>query len=111
MRKEDRISINQEALLKWEIAMVEYRKSCDHSSAPRLRSCKAWVYSTENYFFLRSYDTIVACMEKRTSTLYDMLRYVYEYTSTSAQHISKFKSEYGAVKTIRYYRDEMDMID
>ena len=58
------------------------------------RSCNAWVYETENYFILRSYNTIVAAIHKESKIMYDFLRAVYGYTATSAQHISKFRHDY-----------------
>ena len=61
----------------------------------RLRSCTAYVYESENFFFLKSYSTVVACINKTTGQKYDFLRLVYGYTSTSAQHISKFFHDYG----------------
>ena len=61
----------------------------------RLRSCTAWVFETENFFLLKSYDTIIAAIDKRTSFCADVLRDVYGYTSTSAQHIAKFFSDYA----------------
>lgn len=64
----------------------------------RLRYCTAWVYETANYYILQSYRTIIAVIDKRTDTCFDALRIVYGYTSTSAQHIAKFKSDYGAGK-------------
>lgn len=74
----------------------------------RLRSCSAEVLETQNFYILISYRTNIACIEKNTDTLYDYLRWVYGYTSTSAQHISKFKKDYGAGKwgcehEYRYY--------
>lgn len=60
----------------------------------RLRSCTAWVFETENFYVLKSYNTFIAAIDKRTSFCVDVLRYVYGYTSTSAQHISKFFSDY-----------------
>lgn len=83
---------------EWKKAYAEYKKECDHSYAPRLRSCSAWVYETTNYYFLRSYNTIIACIDKTTDTCYDVLRMVYGYTSTSAQHIAKFRHDYGSGK-------------
>ena len=50
------------------------------------------------YYVLCSYCTIVAVIDTHTDTLYDFLRYVYGYTSTSAQHISKFNQDYGMGK-------------
>lgn len=64
----------------------------------RLRSCQAYVYKTKHFIILRSYDTIVAAVYKRTPTaapvFIDFLRLVYGYTSTSAKHIAKFKCDY-----------------
>lgn len=64
----------------------------------QLRSCTAWVYETADYYILQSYRTIIAVIDKRTDTCFDALRIVYGYTSTSSQHISKFKKDYGAGK-------------
>ena len=63
-------------------------------SVERLRSCSAVVISTKSYYLLKSYNTIIAGIDKETDTLYDFLRYVYGYTATSAQHISKFEKDY-----------------
>lgn len=64
----------------------------------RLRSCSAYVFENDNYYVLRSYNTIIAIIDKATDTMYDFLRLVYGYTSTSAQHIAKFRHDYGAGK-------------
>ena len=71
----------------------------------RLRSCSAEVFDLVDdttgevlYHVLRSYNTIVAFIDPTTDTLYDVLRKVYGYTSTSAQHISKFSKDYGMGK-------------
>ena len=63
-------------------------------SVKRLRSCSAEVITTEKYFILRSYKTTVAFIQRDTDTLYDVLRLVYGYTHTSAQHINKFEKDY-----------------
>lgn len=60
----------------------------------RLRSCSAVVFETEHYFILQSYHTPIAVIAKSSDTIYDVLRYVYGYTVTSAQHISKFEHDY-----------------
>ena len=62
----------------------------------KLRSCQATVYIYEDYILLKSYRTIVAGIDRKTDTLYDFLRMVYGYTSTSAQHIAKFSHDYGS---------------
>ena len=61
----------------------------------RLRSCSAKVYETEHFYLLLSYNTFICAIEKETKYVYDFLRYVYGYTSTSAQHISKFMRDYA----------------
>lgn len=71
----------------------------------RLRSCSADVYETNDYYVLRSYQTIIAIIDKETEMCYDFLRYVYGYTSTSAQHIAKFMSDYGDRRKHRVYRE------
>lgn len=71
----------------------------------RLRSCSAKVFDLVDdttgevlYHVLRSYNTIVAFIDPATDTLYDVLRLVYGYTATSAQHIAKFDKDYGRGK-------------
>lgn len=68
----------------------------------QLRTCKAAVYETKNWFILRSYRTFVAAIHKDTCIGYDFLRDVYGYTATSAQHISKFFADYNADKIYTY---------
>lgn len=80
---------------EWKKAYSVYKRECDHSQATRLRSCTAWIYESPNYYFLRSYNTIIAFIDKTTDTCYDVLRLVYGYTPTSGQHIAKFRHDYG----------------
>ena len=68
----------------------------------RLRTCKAWVYESENYYALHSYSTYIAVIDKNTRILYDFLRMVYGYTATSAQHIAKFRQDYCAKSTLTW---------
>ena len=70
----------------------------------RLRSCNARVYATPNYFILMSYWTTVAVINRNSGEAADVLRAVYGYTATSAQHISKFFKDYLAV-TVHTWRD------
>ena len=73
----------------------EYFRGSSYGSAKRLRSCKATVYTSERFYVLQSYNTIVAFLDRETDTLYDVLRFVYGYTNTSAQHIRKFEKDYS----------------
>lgn len=65
------------------------------SAWKRLRTCNAAVLETPNFYILRSYNTVVAIVDKYTGSTWDVLRMVYGYTSTSAQHIAKFAADYG----------------
>ena len=68
----------------------------------KLRTCSAEVWKTDGYIFLKSYSTIVACIGDYDNVCYDFLRYVYGYTATSAQHISKFWHDYKAIYVQTY---------
>ena len=92
---------------EWNIAYNDFQSNAIIASR-KLRSCSAVVHETDNYYFLQSYNTIVAFIEKSTDTCYDILRLVYGYTATSAQHIAKFRHDYGSGKfgcehEIRWY--------
>lgn len=94
MNKKLQIQANKEVL-----AVVDrYNEEMEHCTIGeenRLRTCQAYVYETPSFYVLRSYNTVVAIIEKKTDTCYDFLRAVYGYTNTSAQHISKFDKDYG----------------
>ena len=72
----------------------------DNKPSPwkRLHSCSADVLETPSFFILRSYNTVVAVIDKLTGNTWDVLRMVYGYTATSAQHIAKFSKDYGTGK-------------
>lgn len=96
MRKEEQGAINDKVIKAREdfYSYIEQRYNSTISGGKQLRSCSARVYDLEKYYVLLSYSTIVAIIDKETDTLYDFLRYVYGYTATSAQHISKFEKDY-----------------
>ena len=96
MKRTEQYLINCEVVYHFNSAVEEY--NCGHTEAKRLRYCTASVYETENYYLLRSYNTLIACINKRNDTLYDALRHEYGFTRASAQHISKFSQDYGAGK-------------
>ena len=106
MKKEEQRIINDSILREWEKAIQELK--CSEYTINRLRSCSAEDLTTEHYHFLKSYNTIIAFIDKNTDTCYDVLRYVYGYTATSGQHITKFRHDYGYGKwgctsELRYY--------
>ena len=85
--------MKEQILLHLNAAMDELKKSL--FPCRRLRTCTAWVYETEHYYILKSYDTFVACIHKESDTLFDALRIVYDFTTTSCQYIRKFAVDYG----------------
>lgn len=90
--------VNFEAIRRYQIAYAE-DNALPYSYKPlRLRSCSATVYETPRYYVLRSYNTVVACIDKSTGICYDVLRHVFGYTSTSCQHINKFIVDYSGVR-------------
>lgn len=103
MKRSEQQEINRVAMEIFDNAILELNSMKSRVEWERLRTCTAEVVETENYYILRSYDTIVACIEKSTDTLADVLRVVYGYKATSAQHIVKFRKArcyggYGAGK-------------
>ena len=60
----------------------------------RLRNCQAWVIVRDEFYVLKSYHTIIAFIDTKNGTLYDFLRMVYGYSSTSSCHIAKFAHDY-----------------
>ena len=102
MKKEEQKSINEKCALAYADFM---RIDETVLSTIRLRTCQAVVVKTPNYIFLRSYNTVVAFIDLNTDEFYDVLRMVYGYTSTSSQHIAKFKHDYRNywIDEYRYY--------
>lgn len=94
MKRIEQYKINCEAYYIWEQAMDQYLHEYGNITSKKLRSCNAIVYETTDYYILQSYETPVAVIVKSNRTLIDMLRKVYKFTRTSAQHISKFKHDY-----------------
>lgn len=90
----------------------------DYSAKQRLRSCTAYKYyfkidgilHSYEIVALQSYSTVVAmayiCKEDKWIRVHDFLRIVYGYTSTSAQHIAKFRNEMRDKATLKGYSFE-----
>lgn len=112
MTKNEQREINQQVLSAIEKLNASHYYLDNNR---QLRSCSASVADAIDcetgellYHVLTSYSTVIAIIDVQTDTLIDFLRYVYGYTSTSAQHISKFARDYGASKwgcahILRYY--------
>lgn len=77
-------------------------------NARKLRSCSAKIADVLDAktgdllgSILQSYNTVVAYADAN-GTVYDFLRLVYGYTTTSAQHIAKFAHDIGATKRVTW---------
>ena len=84
--------INRLAVREYERAIAEMSEH--EYNVKKFRSCTAEVITTKSYYILRSYNTLVACVNRYTGIESDVLRKVYGYTATSAQHIHKFFNDY-----------------
>lgn len=102
MKKIAQIDINCDVKEAYEDLMhcIDYHGT---RKVAKLRTCKAEVYETYGYTYLKSYNTIVAAIGHDDNICYDFLRMVYGYTSTSAQHISKFMHDYYSYGKKTFY--------
>lgn len=111
MSRFEQEKINAIVLSEYEDCMALINERYDFDLLPKpipLNYCQASVYSIDEYFILKSYDTIVACINTDKRIFVDFLRYEYFYTSTSCQHIAKFKrkySEYFDENSVYVWRD------
>lgn len=97
MKKSEQLTMNDAVLNVYEEVRERWESEVYAGTVQpigKLRNCSATVFEDGDFYYLMSYRTLVAVIEKKTDTLVDFLRYVYGYTSTSAQHISKFEKDY-----------------
>lgn len=71
-----------------ESILYEVFHNCERRRS--LYSCNAEILEYNGFLALVSYGTPIAVYAPDDATLYDCLCIVYGYTTTSAQHISKF---------------------
>ena len=104
MKKQEQLSINTEIKIGMNNLIVVFRNTPDDKMPPkvRLNHCQAWMQDFEGFTVLWSYNTAVAVYDKYTDTLYDILRGVYGYTATSAQHIAKFRNLCNPANVLTY---------
>ena len=104
MKKQEQLSINR----KIEIDLGKYYEVFYNTPSDkmppkvRLNHCQAWTQDFEAVTVLWSYNTAVAVYDKTNDTLYDVLRAVYGYTATSAQHIAKFRNLCNPANVLTY---------
>ena len=101
-KKEQQAEINKNVMVGMEL----WDQATAVISRKRLYHCKAEVLELDNdCLALVSYGTLVAVFDRLTGFFYDALRYTYGCTSTSAQHIAKFRNMLRPLITneYRYY--------
>lgn len=92
MKKHEQEFINQTVKEKWDETMTAIAESRTmYRKTMPLYHFTAEIDFYGQFAVLRSYDTLIAVYYPDTDTIYDALRYVYGFTSTSAQHIAKFR--------------------
>lgn len=98
MTKKEMQKIENETVEKaWEKAKKVWDNAYKRlDEFERLNYCQAETYQTRGYSFLISYKTIVAFIDDN-GNMFDVLRLVYGYTTTSAKHISKFRNKFRHV--------------
>lgn len=98
MRKVEQEKENLRVIEAWDLFadFIKNEPDIGYNPAMRLRTCNAYVCCIGKWITLTSYSTIVAIIDSETRALYDVLRYRYGYTATSAQHIAKFAHDYEA---------------
>ena len=104
MKKQEQTQINEYVKQAFE-HFVKYLDKClpvSSAEKKQLRSCSAMTYTVGHYIILQSYATPVAFIDKSTGELFDVLRLVYGYTATSAQHIAKFASDFPRITRFTY---------
>ena len=110
-KKEEQILTNEAAVNLFDIAV-----STITENSPRLNLdyCNAEMIFSEDYVILKSYETLIACYNKRLAIFCDVLRYKYtttnkngdivHYSRTSIQHINRFiKKMVERYKLENYY--------
>ena len=98
MKKAEQAIINKAALEGVKL----YKNAVAVEKVERLYTCKAYVQYLDNCIALVSYNTLVAVFDRESGKFYDVLRYTYGYTSTSAQHIAKFRNLFRSLITCEY---------
>ena len=104
MKKTIQLNVNA-TILKALDEYNKYREKAFCTVPQPLDYCTAETFNVgRRYTALRSYNTIVAFYDHETNTLYDVLRYVYGYTATSAKHIAKFRNMIHPGTELRWER-------
>lgn len=105
MKKSEQIAIN-ERCIEHEFFANNQLNLVQNPNWKQIRKCQAWYTTTDDYYILKSYNTIVAAIFKPTKVCYNFMRHSFDFTTladsnnpgfTTTQHVHKFMKEYEAV--------------
>lgn len=96
------MAINDECEKAYKEFIREVAEKGLDSSECKFLNCNAKIGQVGRFIYLRSYNTIVAIIDNESLVMYDVLRLVYGYTATSAQHISKFARHFNHIERMTY---------
>lgn len=99
--KTAQIACNNQLVVDVFLAAFIELNNNSYKSKKRLYHCEAFVYETEHYYFLKSYETFIAIINKSNDCLYDGLRGIYGYAHTSAYHLRNFALWYYEIAAHR----------
>lgn len=104
MKKQEQLEINSLIEVNLDRFNEVFYDTPDDKMPPkvRLNHCQAWTQDFDSFTVLWSYNTAVAVYDKNNDALYDVLRSVYGYIATSAQHIAKFRNQCKPAHTLIY---------
>ena len=104
MRKSEQTLLNSKILQDVDdfVVAIDFVPKSKTPPKKRLNHCQAWVQEFGFCSVLWSYNTAVAYYDPFNMTLYDVLRAVYGYTATSAQHIAKFRNLCNPAHVLTY---------
>ena len=122
MLKENQKAING-ICREREKAVSKELSSIDKIKWKQIDNCQAWYTETENYYILKSYETVIACISKNNSYCYNFMHYVFDFSclefgnryskrpgATSSNHVRRlckiYETKTGKIlRGLMTYRD------
>ena len=98
-------AINNEVKLALSKYQDEISEAYSMNNWKQLYNCNATTIQTENLYILKSYNTIIAFIERSSNIAFYFIDIVYsgKERTTSRQHFSKFIKQYECMKSKMVY--------
>lgn len=96
-------NINSEVELMYYDAINEYYNKFIDSKPLRNRA-NVYVIETENYYLLRSYTNVIACIEKVSGNCYDAQAKTIIPTKENEVYLRWFTEDYGSAQRKHIWR-------